>query len=127
MHSDLPGRLAKVVHLYLSVAHTEFGDHEPHEHHMTVELARQWAPECDREEIEAIVNAAYVANRAGTGQELETIAEDLCTELPVERCAQILRDLGLIARAEGHLSVQEAHVIRRVRAAFRRCHRRAEA
>lgn len=118
MSPALSERLTQVVHLYLAVAHTEFGAHEPHERQLAVQLSQQWAPRCAQAEIEAVVDTAYVAARSGFSEGFEAIAEDLCRELPPTLCTRLLTDLGLMARADGHVTLQEARVISLVRAAF---------
>ena len=116
---DLSKRLTQVVHLYLSVAHAGSGDQEPHERQLAVQLSQQWAPWCDRTEIEAVVDTAYVAVRSGFSVGFESIAEELRRELPPALCTRLLTDLGLMALADGRVTLQEARVIGLVREAFR--------
>lgn len=110
-------RLAQVVHLYLAVADTRSGDHEPHERQLAIDLMRRWEPRCDTEAIEAIVDTAYVAARSG--YEVERIVGDLRETLSFEDRNRLLADLGRIARADGHLTLREAEIIGQIRAAFR--------
>ena len=115
---DQEHRLTQVIHLYLAVARAEDGDQDPHERQLAVLLSQQWVPRCDPSEIEAIVDTAYVAARAGFNEEFESIARELRDELSPSLCTRLLTDLGLMARADGHLTVEEARVIGAVRAAI---------
>ena len=110
-------RLTQVVHLYLAVADTDSGDHEPHERQLAIDLMRRWEPQCDTEAIAAIVDTAYVAARSG--YEVERIVSDLRDTLSFEDRNRLIADLGRIARADGHLTLREAEVIGQIRAAFR--------
>ena len=111
-------RLTQVVHLYLSVADTDSGEHEPHERQLAIDLVRRWDPRFDTEAIAAIVDTAYVAARSG--YEVERIVKELREALSFEDRNRLLADLGRIARADGHLTLREAEVIGQIRAAFRR-------
>lgn len=112
-------RLRDIVHIYLAVARTDSGGAEPHERQLAVQLGQAWAPECQRSRVEAIVDTAYVAVRGGLTGPCDAIARKLCRELSHEDCQRLLRDLGLIARADGHVTVDEARVIALVRGAIR--------
>lgn len=115
---DLSDRLTRVVHLYLAVCETSSGDQDLHKRQLTVQLSQQWAPECEREEIEAVVDTAFLAARSGFSGTVEAVAKALCDELPSEMCTRLLTDLGLIACADGHLTYEEARIIGLVRSAF---------
>lgn len=110
--------LAKILQLYLAIAHKGNGSYEPHERQATVQLSQQWAPDYDRAEIEAMVDTAYAAVRSGFGQGIEAIAEELSGQLPSELRTRLVRDLGLIARADGHLTLREARLIGSLRSAL---------
>ena len=112
-------RLRDIVHIYLAVARTDSSGAEPHERQLAVQLAQAWAPECRRSRVEAIVDTAYVAVRGGLAGPWDATARKLRGELSIEDCQRLLRDLGLIARADGHLTVDEARVIASVRGAIR--------
>ena len=114
-----PDCLAQVVHLYLAVAETAGGAREPHERQLAIDLSRRWAPSFGRGAVEAVVDTAYAAARSGLSPRTQEIAEELCQDLPPSACQRLLIDLGLIARADGHLSRHKAETIARVRAAFR--------
>ncbi|MDT0631027.1 TerB family tellurite resistance protein [Rubrivirga sp. S365] len=111
-------RLTQVVHLYLAVADTASGEHEPHERQLAIDLMRRWEPRCDEEAIEAIVDTAYVAARSG--YEVDRIVGELREALSFEDRNRLLADLGRIARADGHLTLREAEIIGQIRSAFRR-------
>lgn len=115
--NTLTERLTQVVHLYLAVADTDSGEHEPHERQLAIELMRRWEPQCDAAAIEAIVDTAYVAARSG--RDVERIVSELRETLSFEDRNRLLTDLGRIARADGHLTLREAEVIGQVRSAFR--------
>lgn len=89
---------------------------EPHERQRAIELARRWAPEAEAPYVSAMVDTAYVAVRSGV--DVEAIAEELCEKLSREACLRLVSDLGRIAQADGHLSLHEAQMIARVRAAI---------
>ena len=108
--------LRQVVHLFLAVVDTDLGKREPHERALAIELSQQWAPQCDRVTIEAVVDTAYVATRSGC--DIDAIARELRESLSVADRNRLLADLGRIAQADGHLTLREASVIRRIRAAF---------
>ena len=114
----LTERLTQMIHLYLAVADTDSGEHEPHERQLAIDLMRRWEPGCDADAIEAIVDTAYVAARSG--RDVERIVGELRQTLSFEDRNRLLADHGRMARADGHLTLREAEVIGQVRAAFRR-------
>lgn len=113
-----PQHLPQLAHLFLAVADAEAGDHEPYERQLAVELCCAWAPQHSREDVEAVVDTAYLAARSGFQVEVEALADQLCDVLPPEQCARLLKDLGLMARADGCLTLQEARTISLVRHTF---------
>jgi uncharacterized tellurite resistance protein B-like protein len=108
-------RLARVIHLYLAVADTEGGAREPHERQLAIDLSCRWAPTVERAAVAAAVDTAYVAAASGLGPGAAEAAEELCRDLPPDACQRLLADLGLIARADGHLDRDKARVIAQVR------------
>lgn len=104
-----------MVHLYLAVVDTTSRVHDPDERRVAIDLARRWAAD-DSEDIEAIVDTAYVAARSGL--DVERIAGDLRQALSSDDCKRLLADLGRIAQADGHLTVREAQAIGTIRAAL---------
>ena len=106
--------LTQVVHLYLAVADTVSRTHDPNERQVAIDLAHRWAPNDCAENIEAVVDTAYVAARFGL--DVERIASELRKTLSYDDCVRLLADLGRIAQADGHLTVREAQVIARIRA-----------
>lgn len=108
--------LHKLVLLYLSVAYDSDRNFDPAEHHMVLRLIRQWMPGLTPSEVDAIVDTALKAIRSGMTDDLETLAHAVGVGLSPRLRRRVLTDLGKIARADGFLSVQEASIIRRVRA-----------
>lgn len=108
--------LHKLVLLYLSVAYDSDRNFDPAEHHMVLRLIRQWMPGLAPSEVDAIVDTALKAIRSGMTDDLETLAHAVGVGLSPRLRRRVLTDLGKIARADGFLSVQEASIIRRVRA-----------
>lgn len=113
-------RLTQVVHLYLAVADTRHEDLEPHERQLAIFLSRRWEPTFDLDAVEAVLDTAYAAARSGLNPSVDEIASELSHTLPPEGGRRLLKDLGLMARADGHLTRQEAEVIGQVRSALMR-------
>lgn len=113
-----PSLLLQVVHLYLAVVDAGDRPVELHERSRAISLARQWAPDDDADAVEAVVDTAYVAVRAGT--DVEKIAREVVRRLQPADCLRLLADLGRMAKADGHLSLHEARTIAAIRAAFAR-------
>ena len=107
-----------LVLLYLSVAYESDHDFDPAEHHAILGLLRRWMPDLAKSETGRIVDTAYNAVRSGMGPDLESLARSLGAKLSASRRRRVLTDLGQIARADGFLSVEEASIIRRVRASL---------
>lgn len=107
--------LARVVQLFIAVTDSAGRLPEAHERHRAIDLARRWAPGETPERVAAIVDTAYVAARGGV--DVERVAREVCEDISHEDCLRLLSDLGRIAQADGHLSVHEARVIARIRAA----------
>jgi uncharacterized tellurite resistance protein B-like protein len=115
-HPTVPRQqLPNLVLLYLSVARADGAGLDAHERMTAVALARQWAPTVGLAEVEAVVDTAQVALRAGRGLDVEALAEELYRDLPPSAALRLLADLGLIARADGHLTRDEAAAIGRAR------------
>lgn len=112
-------RLTQVVHLYLTVADPSRVSLEPHERQLAVHLSRQWEPETSLHDVEAIVDTAYAATRSGLQPGVGEVAQEVCRLFPPGDTHRLLKDLGLMAAADGHLTQHEAEVIGQVRAAFR--------
>lgn len=108
-------QLPNIVLLYLAVAKADGGGLDAHEREMAVELARQWAPDVPVTEVEAVVDTARVAVRSADVLDVTALAEDLYRDLPPGSGLRLLSDLGLIARADGHLTRDEAAAIGRAR------------
>ena len=108
-------QLPNIVLLYLSVARADENGLDVHEREMAVELARQWAPSVPVAEVEAVVDTARVAVRSGSDLDVAALAEELYRDLPPGSGLRLLSDLGLIARADGHLTRDEATAIGRAR------------
>lgn len=108
-------RLTRVVHLYLAVADTRREDLEPHERQLAISLSRRWEPTFDVDAIEAVLDTAYAAARSGLNPRVDEIVRELRRTLPPADGQRLLKDLGLMARADGHLTRQEAEVIGQVR------------
>ncbi len=111
-------QLSKVIQLFIAVAQKDRDGYEPHERQATVQLSQQWAPGFDRSTIEAMVDTAYVAARSGFGKRTEDIAAELRAKLSAELRTRLIRDLGLIASADGHLTLDEARLIGSLRSAL---------
>ena len=113
-------QLPNIVLLYLSVARADGAGLDVHEREMAVRLAQQWAPEVPVAEVEAVVDTARVALRSGGDLDVAALAEELYRDLPPGAGLRLLSDLGLIARADGHLTRDEAAAISRARSALLR-------
>jgi uncharacterized tellurite resistance protein B-like protein len=110
--------LHRLVLLYLAVAY-EADDHfDPAEHKTVLRLLRRWMPEMTVDEANGVVDTALKALRSGMTEGPETLARAVGTNLTPELRRRVLSNLGQVARADGYLSINEAHVIRRVRAAL---------
>jgi uncharacterized tellurite resistance protein B-like protein len=110
--------LHRLVLLYLAVAY-ETDDHfDPAEHQTVLRLLRRWMPEMTVAEANSVVETALKALRGGMTQKPETLARAVGTNLTPELRRRVLSNLGQVARADGYLSVHEARVIRRIRAAL---------
>lgn len=113
-------QLPNIVLLYLSVAKADGSSLDAHEREMAVRLAQQWAPGVPTAEIEAVVDTARVAVRSGDDLDVGALADELYRDLPPGSGLRLLSDLGLIARADGHLTHDEATAIGRARSALLR-------
>ena len=110
--------LHRLVLLYLSVAY-ETDDHfDPTEHRTVLRILRRWRPEMTLTEANSLVDTAFKALRGGTAEDPETLARAVGSNLTPEQRRRVVTNLGQIARADGFLSVSEARVIRRIRAAL---------
>ena len=111
MRSSLvsPLQLHNVILLYLSVIDTETWRWEPRERQLAIHLARKWAPAIP--DIEAVVDTAFLAVRSGLRFDPEAVAGDLCASFCHDARLQLISDLGLLARAGGHLTRREAEAI----------------
>lgn len=110
--------LNRLVLLYLAVAY-EADDHfDPAEHQTVLRILRRWMPSLTVSEANSIVDTALKALRGGMTEDPETLARAIGTNLTPELRRTVLSNLGQVARADGYLSVNEARVIRRVRAAL---------
>lgn len=110
--------LHRLVLLYLAVAY-EADDHfDPAEHQTVLRILRRWMPGMTVAEANSVVDTALKALRSGMTEDPETLARAVGTNLTPELRRRVLSNLGQVARADGYLSVSEARVIRRVRAAL---------
>ena len=105
-----------LVRLYLLVAYESDRNFDPAEHHEILRLLRRWMPALDPAAADAMVITAFKAVRGSVTDDLEALARALGAVLSPRLRRIVLTDLGRIARADGFLSVQEASIIRRVRA-----------
>lgn len=110
--------LHHLVLLYLSVAYAADNSFDPAEHQTVLQLVRNWMPSLSPAEADGVVDTALKALRGGMTEAPETLARTVGTLLNRKQRRRVLADLGLIARADGFLTVQEARMIRRVRAAL---------
>jgi uncharacterized tellurite resistance protein B-like protein len=110
--------LHHLVLLYLSVAYEADNEFDPAEHHTVLRLVQQWMPTVTAAEADSLVATALKALRSGMTEPPETLARMVGTVLTPKQRRRVLADLGLVARADGYLTVQEARIIRRVRAAL---------
>ncbi len=113
----LPDHLHQLVHLYLAMGHGSGRDLDPHERQTAVTLLRRWLPSINEDTAKALVDTAHAATRSG-GSDVEAIARDLRPWLSPALRQRVMSDLGQLARADGHLSMEEATVIRRVRSVW---------
>lgn len=113
MRSSLvsPAQLHNVVLLYMSVIDTETGRCEPSERQLAIHLTQQWVPNTPISEVAAVVDTACHAVRSGLRLDPEALAKDLCAAFPLAARHRLVSDLALIARADGHLTQQEAEAI----------------
>lgn len=115
-HPTLPRpKLPALVLLYLTVARADAEALDVHEREFALQLACQWAPDVDAADVKAMVDTACLAARSGLGQDVEALVEELCESLDADARLRLLSDLGLMARADGHLTQAEAEVIGRAR------------
>jgi uncharacterized tellurite resistance protein B-like protein len=110
--------LHHLVLLYLSVAYEADNEFDPAEHHTVLRLVQQWMPTVTAAEADSLVATALKALRSGMTEPPETLARMVGTVLTPKQRRRVLADLGLVARADGYLTVQEARIIRRDRAAL---------
>jgi uncharacterized tellurite resistance protein B-like protein len=110
--------LQRLVLLYLSVAHDTDKNFVSTEHDTILRIVHRWVPSMTIDEINDVVDAAHEAIRNGTAETPETLARAVGTNLTPEMRRRVLSNLGQVARADGYLSLSEARVIRRVRAAL---------
>ncbi len=114
----LPDHLHQLVHLYLAMGHGSGRDLDPHERQTAIVLLRRWLPTIDEDAAKALVDTAHAATRSGVSRDVEAIARDLRPWLSPALRQRVVSDLGQLARADGHLSMDEARKIRRVRAVW---------
>lgn len=117
-HALAAADLHSLVLLYLSVAYESDQNFDPAEQNAVLGLLRQWMPNQTADEAEALVDTTFQAVRSGRKNDPALLARSLGAVLPPHLHRRVLTDLGQIARADGFLSVEEASVIRRVRAAL---------
>lgn len=110
--------LQRLVFLYLSVAYETDRNFDPNEHNTILRIVHRWMPEMTIAEINEVVETAHKAIRRGMSETPETLACAVGTNLSPEMRRRVLTNLGQVARADGYLSLSEARVIRRVRAAL---------
>lgn len=110
--------LHHLVLLYLSVAYEADRHFDPAEHHTILRLVRRWMPTLTPAEADGIVDTALTALQSGMTAPPEMRTRAAAAILAPELRRRVLTDLGQVARADGILTVQEAQVIRRVRAAL---------
>ena len=114
----LPDHLHQLILLYMAMGYGSDHDLDPHERQTAVALLRRWMPEVDEDAAEAIVDTARTATRSGVSADIESLARDLRPRLSPTLRQRVMSDLGRLARADGHLSVNEATMIRRVRSVW---------
>lgn len=110
--------LRRLVLLYLSVAYETDKNFVSTEHDTILRIVHRWVPSMTMDEIDGVVDAAHEAIRSGTAETPETLARAVGTNLSPAMRRRVLSNLGQVARADGYLSISEARVIRRVRAAL---------
>lgn len=115
----LPDRLQRLVLLYLAVAYGTDRVLDPHERATAAALLDRWSPGLTSEAALAVVDTAHTAARAGLADDIEALARAVGQDLAPALRRRVLADLGQVARSDGHLSVDEASAIARVRAALR--------
>ena len=103
--------LHNVVSLYLSVLDAEVRGCAPRERQLAIDLTRKWVPEVSDAVIGATVDTASHAARSGHRLDAEAVAAELCAALPPAGRRRLVSDLGLLARADGHLTQREAEAI----------------
>lgn len=107
--------LHRLVLLYLYVAYQADHHFDPRERQAVIDLATQWAPDVEPDEVAKVVDAAFKVSRSGGGTEMDTLAQEVGLELTPDERLHVLADLGKIARADGYLSTGEAGIISRIR------------
>lgn len=110
--------LQRLVLLYLTVAYETDGNFDPAEHNTILRIVHRWVPAMSMDEVNSVVDAAFKTLDGGTTDSPETLARAVGTNLSPEMRRRVLSNLGQVARADGYLSISEARVIRRVRAAL---------
>ena len=110
--------LQRLVLLYLSLAYETDKSFDPAEHNTILRIVHRWMPEMTIAELNEVVETAHNALRGGMAEKPETLARAVGTNLSLEMRRRVLTNLGQVARADGYLSINEARVIRRVRAAL---------
>lgn len=104
-------QLHNVVSFYLSVLDAEAEGCDPRERQLTIDLVRRWVPGTSTAEVGAMVDTASHAARSGVHLDAEAVAAALCEALPLAGRRRLLSDLGLLARADGHLMQRKAEAI----------------
>ncbi len=105
-----------LVLLYLAVAYGADTVFDPAERRAVIDLVRRWFTYLEPATVEGIVDTAFIAARANP--DLEALTAELGDALTPALRHRVLADLGVIARADGSLSVDEAQVIARIRHAW---------
>ena len=114
----LPDHLHQLVLLYMALVYGEDHDLDPHERQTVITLLRRWMPEVDEAAAAAVVDTARTATRSGSAIDVEALARDLRPRLSLALRRRVVSDLGKLARSDGHLSLKEAALIRRIRAVW---------
>lgn len=103
--------LHNVVSFYLSVLDAEAQGCAPNERQLAIDLTRRWMPDVSAAAASALVDTATHAARSGHRLDAEAVAAELCAALPPAGRRRLVSDLGVLARADGHLTHREAEAI----------------
>ena len=112
---DISNRALQLAQLFVSVLDPSALTPDIAERLEIVAEIKRWDPELTDETARQMIDTALQAHRTGLSAPIETLAENLCSQLSDDECLRLMGDLGRIARSDGHVSMVEARAIARAR------------